>query len=66
MEFSRRHLDVAAQWPFVAGTRAWRFADFKTGQGTTRAAATSHKGAATRDCRPKTAAHFLRSRRAEA
>jgi len=41
------------------------FADFKTGQGTARAAGMNMKGVFTRDRRPKMAAHFLRSRWAE-
>jgi beta-glucuronidase len=39
-----------------------RFADFKTGQGTSRAGGINHKGVFTRDRRPKMAAHFLRER----
>jgi beta-glucuronidase len=48
--------------PFMAGMHVWNFADFKTGQGTMRAAAMNFKGVFTRDRRPKMAAHFLRSR----
>ena len=62
VEFLRRYLDVAAQRPFVAGMQMWNFADFKTGQGTSRAGGMNFKGAFTRDRRPKMAAHFLRSR----
>jgi beta-galactosidase/beta-glucuronidase len=62
VELLRRYLDVAAARPFVAGTHVWCFADFKTSQGTMRAAAMNHKGAFTRDRRPKMAARFLRSR----
>ena len=62
MELLRRYLDAAAERPFVAGMHVWCFADFKTGQGTMRAAAMNHKGVFTRDRRPKMAAHFLRSR----
>jgi beta-glucuronidase len=40
----------------------WNFADFKTGQGTSRAGGINHKGVFTRDRRPKMAAHFLRER----
>jgi beta-glucuronidase len=62
LEFLRRYLDVAAQRPFMAGMHVWNFADFKTGQGTSRAAGMNFKGVFTRDRRPKMAAHFLRSR----
>jgi beta-glucuronidase len=62
VEFLRRYLDVAAQRPFMAGMHVWNFADFKTGQGTARAAAMNFKGVFTRDRQPKLAAHFLRSR----
>jgi beta-glucuronidase len=61
-EFIRGYLDAAAERPFMAGMHVWNFADFKTGQGTMRAAAMNHKGVFTRDRRPKMAAHFLRSR----
>jgi beta-glucuronidase len=53
------------QRPFMAGMQMWNFADFKTGQGTSRAGGMNFKGAFTRDRRPKMAAHFLRSRWAE-
>jgi beta-glucuronidase len=62
VELLQRYLEVAAQRPFVAGMHVWAFADFKTGQGTGRAAAMNFKGVFTRDRRPKMAAHFLRSR----
>jgi beta-glucuronidase len=62
VEFLRRYLDVAAERPFVAGMHVWNFADFKTGQGTSRAAGLNSKGVFTRDRRPKMAAHFLRPR----
>jgi beta-glucuronidase len=62
VEFLRGFLEVAAQRPFVAGMHVWNFADFKTGQGTMRAAGMNFKGVFTRDRRPKMAAHFLRSR----
>jgi beta-glucuronidase len=62
VEFLRRYLDVAAQRPFMAGMHVWNFADFKTGQGTSRAAGMNFKGVFTRDRRPKMAAHFLRAR----
>ena len=62
MEFLRRILDVAAERPFVAGMQMGNFADFKTGQGTSRAGNMNFKGVFTRDRRPKLAAHFLRSR----
>ena len=65
VEFLRGFLDVAAQRPFMAGMQVWNFADFKTGQGTMRAAAMNFKGVFTRDRRPKMAAHFLRSRWAQ-
>ena len=61
-EFIRRYLDVAAARPFMAGMHVWNFADFKTGQGTARAAGMNFKGVFTRDRRPKMAAHLLRSR----
>jgi beta-glucuronidase len=61
-EFLRRYLDVAAERSFVAGMHVWNFADFKTGQGTSRAGGMNFKGVFTRDRRPKAAAHFLRSR----
>jgi beta-glucuronidase len=51
VEFLRHYLDAMANRPFVAGMHVWAFADFKTGQNVIRGR------------RPKTAAHFLRSRR---
>src|SRR3984893_3602433 len=65
VEFLRRYLDVAAQRPFMAGMHVWAFADFKTGQSSSRAAAMNFKGVVTSDRRPKLAAQFLRSRWAE-
>jgi len=62
VEYLRRYLDVAAERPFVAGLHVWNFADFKTGQGTSRAGGMNYKGVFTRDRRPKMAAHYLRSR----
>jgi beta-glucuronidase len=62
VEYLRRYLDVADLRPFVAGMQVWNFADFKTGQGTSRAGGINHKGVFTRDRRPKMAAHFLRER----
>jgi len=62
IEFLRGFLEVAAERSFMAGMHVWNFADFKTGQGTMRAAAMNFKGVFTRDRRPKMAAHFLRSR----
>jgi beta-glucuronidase len=62
VEYLRRYLDVAAGRPFVAGLHVWNFADFKTGQGTSRAGGMNFKGVFTRDRRPKMAAHFLRAR----
>ncbi len=62
VEFLRHYLDVAAERPFVVGLHVWNFADFKTGQSTTRAGGMNHKGVFTRDRRPKMAAHFLRER----
>ena len=58
VEFLCGFLDVAAQRPFMAGMHVWNFADFKTGQGTMRAAVMNFKGAFTRDGRPKMAAHL--------
>jgi len=62
VEYLRCYLDVCAERPFVAGLHVWNFADFKTSQGTNRAAGLNHKGVFTRDRRPKMAAHFLRER----
>jgi beta-galactosidase/beta-glucuronidase len=62
LEFLRGFLEVAAERPFMAGMHVWNLADFKTGQGTMRAAAMNFKGVFTRDRRPKMAAHFLRAR----
>lgn len=44
--------DVAER-PFVVGLHVWNFADFKTGQGTSRAGGMNFKGVFTRDRRPK-------------
>jgi beta-glucuronidase len=44
LEFLRGFLDVAAERPFMFGMHVWNFADFKTGQGTMRAAAMNFKG----------------------
>jgi beta-glucuronidase len=62
VEYIRRYLDVAAKRSFMAGMHVWNFADFKTGQGASRAGGMNFKGVFTRDRRPKAAAHFLRSR----
>jgi beta-glucuronidase len=62
VECLRRSLDVAAERPFMAGIHVWNCADFKTGQGTMRAAELNCKGVFTRDRRPKRAAHFLCAR----
>ena len=40
----RRYLDVADERPFVAGMHVWNFADFKTGQGTSRAGGMNLQG----------------------
>ncbi len=61
VEYLRRYLDVASKRPFMAGLHVWNFADFKTGQGTSRAGGMNFKGVFTRDRRPKMGAHFLRS-----
>ncbi|HWL51190.1 MAG TPA: beta-glucuronidase [Chthoniobacteraceae bacterium] len=61
VEYLRRYLDVASGRPFMAGMHVWNFADFKTGQGTSRAGGMNFKGVFTRDRRPKMGAHFLRS-----
>jgi beta-glucuronidase len=65
VEYLRRYLDIAEKRPFMAGMHVWNFADFKTGQGTSRAGGMNFKGAFTRDRRPKAAAHFLRTRWSE-
>ncbi len=65
VEFLRRYLDVAATRPFVVGMHVWNFADFKTGQGTRRAAGLNLKGIFTRERQPKMAAHLLRQRWSE-
>ena len=44
VEYLRRYLDVAAKRPFVAGMHVWNFADFKTGQGTSRAGGMNSQG----------------------
>jgi len=62
VELLRRYLDTAAERPFVAGMHIWNFADFKTAQGTMRAASLNHKGVFTRARQPKMAAHFLHER----
>ncbi len=62
VELLRGFLDAAAVRPFVAGLHVSALADFKTGQGTGRTAATNFTGVFTRDRKPKMAAHFLRSR----
>jgi beta-glucuronidase len=54
--------DTITRRAFVAGMHVWAFADFKTGQSSSRVAATNFKGVFTRDRQPKMAAHFLRSR----
>src|SRR6185503_3594282 len=41
IEFLRRHLDIAAARPFMAGMHVWAVADFKTGQNVSCAAATN-------------------------
>ena len=43
-DFIRGYLYVAAERAFMAGMHVWNFADFKTGQGTTRAAGIEPQG----------------------
>jgi beta-glucuronidase len=57
-----RYVEVAEKRPFMAGTLAWCFADFRTGQSIIRAEGMNQKGVFTRVRRPKRAAHLLRSR----
>ena len=64
-ELLRCSLDVAAARPFVTGMHVWAFADFRTGQTTSRLAGMNMKGVFTRDRRPKLAAHVLRARWAD-
>jgi beta-glucuronidase len=47
-----RYLDVAEKRPFMAGTLAWCFADFRTGQSIIRAEGMNQKGVFTRVRRP--------------
>lgn len=52
---------VFDSFDFVVGEQAWNFADFATGQGTSRVQG-NKKGLFTRDRKPKLAAHYFRKR----
>ncbi len=53
------HYAEARKRPWVIGTHAWTFADFKAAQSVTRVIF-NHKGVFTRERQPKLAAHVLR------
>lgn len=54
------YIRTLARHSFVIGTHPWAFADFRTSQSIMRVGGLNHKGAFTRDRRPKLAAHRLR------
>jgi len=59
VEMLKRVLEVAGEYPYVAGAHIWNFADFKVGQHTTRVTL-NWKGLFTRERHPKLAAHEIR------
>ena len=61
LEYYRMNNRVLDDYPFVVGEHLWSFADFSTGQGTSRVQG-NKKGLFTRDRRPKLAAHYIRDR----
>ena len=61
VEMISRVIATAERYPYVVGTHAWVFADFKVGQHNTRAMC-NWKGIFTRDRRPKMVAHWLRKK----
>ena len=61
LEYYRANNRVLDEFPFVVGEHLWSFADFATGQGTSRVQG-NKKGLFTRDRRPKLAAHYIKDR----
>jgi beta-glucuronidase len=57
----RMYVRELATRPYVVGTHAWAFADFRSTQGVNRADGLNHKGVFTRERQPKLAAHALRA-----
>ncbi len=58
--YVRRHLEVAARKPYIAGMQVWNFADFAAVQSIMRVGGLNMKGVFTRTRQPKMAAHVLR------
>ena len=61
LEYYRMNNQVLDEFSFVVGEHLWSFADFATGQGTSRVQG-NKKGLFTRDRRPKLAAHYIKDR----
>ena len=61
LEYYRMNNRVLDDYSFVVGEHLWSFADFATGQGTSRVQG-NKKGLFTRDRRPKLAAHYIKDR----
>ncbi len=61
LEYYRMNNRILDEFSFVVGEHVWNFADFATGQGTSRVQG-NRKGIFTRDRRPKLAAHYIKDR----
>ena len=61
LEYWKRYLEYAKKTDYVVGLHAWVLADFRTTHSTMRIGGLNHKGAFTRDRKPKMSAHYLRS-----
>ncbi len=62
VEYWKKYLELAEQKDYLVGLHAWVFADFRTTHSTMRIGGLNHKGAFTRDRKPKMSAHFLKSK----
>ena len=56
------NLEFSEERDYIVGLHAWVFADFRTTHSTMRIGGLNHKGAFTRDRKPKMSAHYLRSK----
>ena len=62
LEYWKKYLEFAEERDYIVGLHAWVFADFRTTHSTMRIGGLNHKGAFTRDRKPKMSAHYLRSK----
>jgi len=62
LEYWKKYLEFSENKDYIVGLHAWVFADFRTTHSTMRIGGLNHKGAFTRDRKPKMSAHYLRSK----